>query len=142
MPTAEELRKMLKEAENAERDADELNREAQSAAWKVITENPDNYEWQVKEVSCLSFDNAIIGLSVSCRIKPLLIKEWSKGGYSTFSSDYQQIDRWFGMFYFRTDEGILTHEGGGHCVLKTPKLCSDIEWEKMRKGNIPLKFRK
>lgn len=36
--------------------------------------------------------------------------------------------------YFRVD-GILTHTGGGHCILTVPQHCSDEEWEELKKGN-------
>lgn len=45
-----------------------------------------------------------------------------------------------GFFYRRTDEGILTHEGGGTMVLETPRLCSDAEWQSILAGDIPEKF--
>ena len=44
------------------------------------------------------------------------------------------------MFYFRTEENILTYDGGGYCVLKEPKLCSDEQWESIKNGIIPDKF--
>jgi len=45
-----------------------------------------------------------------------------------------------GMLYVRTDEGILTHDSGGHCVLRDPMLCSDEEWAQMCRGVIPDKY--
>lgn len=44
--------------------------------------------------------------------------------------------------YYRTEDGILTHEGGGWCLLKEPALCSDIEWEALKAGTVPDKFKK
>jgi hypothetical protein len=62
--------------------------------------------------------------------------------------DYDDIMRLFGSLmnrpedhfssvtYWRTDEGILTHCGGGHLVLREPVLMSDDEWEDLKKGNV------
>jgi hypothetical protein len=44
------------------------------------------------------------------------------------------------MFYHRTEEGILTNEGGGTHVLDTPRLCSDAEWAQILSGDVPAKF--
>lgn len=44
------------------------------------------------------------------------------------------------MFYFRTDENILTHDGGGTLVLNDPKLCNDEEWARLASGDVPAKF--
>jgi hypothetical protein len=37
--------------------------------------------------------------------------------------------------YFRTEENVLTHEGGGYLLLKDCCLCTDEEWEGIKKGN-------
>ena len=42
--------------------------------------------------------------------------------------------------YFLTDEGILTHRGGGYCILNDPKLCTDEEYERICQGDIPERF--
>ena len=42
--------------------------------------------------------------------------------------------------YFRTEEKILTHDGGGHLLLKDVQTCSDEEWEAVKSGQIPEKF--
>lgn len=51
-------------------------------------------------------------------------------------------DKWHGMVYWRTAEGILTEGGGGSCVLHTPLLCNDEEWAAICAGNPPTKFAK
>jgi hypothetical protein len=142
MSKAEELREELTRLESEERNADEQRRASQSATWKVIFDNKDNWEWQVHETDYHMFDRETVkGVRVARRIKPALIEEWAKGGVARFSSGYEEKDRWFRMFYYRTDENILTSDGGGHCVLNVPKLCSDTEWEQIVSGIIPEKYR-
>jgi hypothetical protein len=144
MPTANELREMLKKAEEDEQAEDRNKREAQTKAWKVITSNPDNWEWSITPETYSSYfqdSNKLVGLRISKRVNPEVVKEWEKGGFPTFSNDYHKPSIWHGMFYHRTDENILTNEGGGHCILKVPKLCSDKEWKEIEKGNIPDKFK-
>ena len=142
MATVEELREQLKEAEKLERERDAEQRKAQSARWNEIMKDPDNFEWNVEPSKYRMFYSSeqVDGLRVSKRVKPEVIAEWRKGGHSTFSSPYQEEERWYGAFYYRTDENILTYEGGGHLVLKTPILCSDEQWESIRNGIILVKF--
>lgn len=60
--------------------------------------------------------------------------------FGWINGDWAETRRSVG--YYRTEDGILTHEGGGWCLLKEPALCSDIEWEAMKSGMIPDKFKK
>ena len=41
--------------------------------------------------------------------------------------------------YYRL-HGLLLRAGGGHITLRDKQLCSDEEWESLKKGNIPEKF--
>lgn len=135
------LRKQLAAAEQAMAAADRTARKAQSEAWEAITSNPDSWEWLITYDAYHAFmGETFQGARVSKRIYPHLLAAWLKNGPSTFSSDFQEEGRWFGMFYYRTDEGILTYEGGGYRVLRTPKLCNDDEWQAILDGNIPAKF--
>lgn len=144
MNTVEELKAQLAIAEKEARKADELARKAQQEKWQELCKVSDNWEWLVVENEYTKFitQEKIKGASVNKRMKPEILKAWKAGGYSTFSSDMQEEDRWFGMFYYRTDENILTHDGGGHSVLATPKLCNDAEWEQILSGDIPEKFKR
>ena len=126
---------LLKLQEEIERE-DKENRARQSKKWKKIVSKKENWEWKVWDIE----DGKKI--KVAKRVIPNLVKEWEKDGFSTFSNDFQDAGQWQGMFYYRTDEGILTSDSGGYCVLQIPKLCSDEEWEKMRKGGIPEKFKR
>ena len=38
--------------------------------------------------------------------------------------------------YYRF-HGVLMHCSGGTTIIKTPQLCSDEQWEELKKGNIP-----
>lgn len=143
MATVRELQQQLDEAKKLERAEDDKRRKAQSERWHEIMSNKNNFEWKVEpSVQYRHFiqPEKVSGLRVSKRVKPEIIAEWAKGGFSLFSSDFQEPGRWFGMFYFRTEENILTHDGGGSRVLKDPKLCSDEQWESIKNGIIPDKF--
>ena len=125
----------IKRLEQLAREQDNAKRKAQSDAWKAIEKCASNWEWH----STPSKDR--LACRVDKRVKPALVAEWRAGGFSTFSSDYQEEGRWFGMWYYRTEEGILTSDGGGHCVLNDPMLCNDAEWEEILAGNVPAKFK-
>lgn len=142
MATVQELQQQLDEAKRAERAEDDKRRKAQDKRWHEIMSDKDNFEWKVEpSVQCrLTQPEKISGLRVSKRVKPEILAEWVKGGSPSFSTGFQEPGRWYGMFYFRTEENILTSDGGGHCVLKEPKLCSDEQWESIKNGIIPDKF--
>jgi hypothetical protein len=141
MKTVAQLQQELKEAQDRERKASLDQEIAQDKAWSEITANPDNYEWKSYPQASRAWGvGRVSGTQVECRIVPSVLKAWMVNGRSMHSSDWQSPNRWFGMFYYRTDEGILTSNSGGWCVLKVPKLCSDAEWAEILKGNIPAKF--
>lgn len=114
---------------------DVAKRKAQSDAWAAIVEQANSWEWH----STPSKDR--LACRVEKRVRPSLVAGWWTGGRGTYSSDYQEEGRWFGMWYYRTEEGILTSGGGGHCVLNDPMLCNDVEWEEILAGNVPAKFK-
>ncbi len=144
MKTSTQLALELAEAKAREEQEDRESRKAQSEAWQVLRDNPDNWEWECKVIreQVWPKDEWFDGVRVSRRMKPEVLAEWRKGGFPTFSDDYQRPDQWFGMVYKRTAENILTHTGGGHLVLNDPMLCNDDEWAAILAGNIPLKYRK
>jgi hypothetical protein len=144
MPSADELRAALAAQERLEAEQDRENRKAQSAAWQAIIADPESWEWSVRPEKGYrghGFERTQPGLAIMARVKPALVAQWRAKGFSTFSSDFQE-GKWLGMFYYRTDEGILTHSGGGHVILNDPMLCSDEEWARMEAGDIPLKFQR
>jgi len=111
------------------REREEKERALQEAEWETLVKNPKNWEWQVYEAT--HSWSGTKGLRVEKRIKPRVIKKYPS---------YHEYKEWRGMLYYRTDENILTHTGGGVCILKDPKLCSDEEWEQIKSGSIPEKF--
>lgn len=141
--TTEQLRAELAAAEAADRKQDDERRKAQSIAWEQITNNPDAWEWSVQPVEDKEWITKVVrhGARVSKRLKPEILAEWKKGGFSTFSANMQD-GCWHGMFYYRTEENILTRRGGGTLVLNDPMLCNDEEWAAIVAGNIPLKYRR
>jgi hypothetical protein len=138
--TIAELEMKLAAARDRERDADEAKRKEQSEAWKVITANPDSWEWKVTPDEYKDWDAVkYIGAGVYRRVKPEIVAAWKQNGHAQFH--YDSMDgNWHGMFYYRTDENILTNYGGGHCILKVPKLCSDPEWNELLSGKVISKF--
>lgn len=141
--TVEQLKVMLKEAEEKGREQKRENEKKQTEAWSAIRKNPNNWEWKAtyKPNTYDAFDKTTRDLVyIAKRIKPEIVEAWSKNGISTFSDDFQKIGQFHGMNYYRTDENILDSTGGGHCLLKVPKLCSDEEWQQILIGKIPDKF--
>lgn len=141
--TIEQLQAELDAALAAKRTADEAQRDAQTAAWRLISGDSESWEWSCHPEQRQGFvgDPQTAGLRISARVKPALLEEWRKGGLPRFSTDAQE-GCWLGMFYYRTDEGILTSAGGGHLVLRVPVLCNDKEWAALERGEVPLKWQK
>ena len=130
--TLKQLRDQQAAIESAILTADRVQRERQSLAWNAITADPNNWEWSIHPKA--------FGAVVSKRVRPDMVRAWAANGLSSFASDFQEPDRWFGMTYYRTSENILTHQGGGHMVLNDPMLCNDDEWAAIVAGNIPAKY--
>lgn len=115
-------------------------------AWNEITHNPENFDWAVKPASYKRWmwnagkDQDTHGVSIQRRLSPAIVEAFQAvhGNYGV-NDDYTV---WRGMFYFRTDENILTHDGGGTCVLRDPMLCSDAEWAEIVAGRIPAKYKR
>lgn len=141
--TVEQLQAELDAAMAAKRSAEESQRQAQTDAWRALSSDPKSWEWHSQPEKRQGFmdDPQTTGLRISARIRPALLEEWRKGGPARLSSDAQE-GRWLGMFYYRTDEGILTSAGGGHTVLRDPVLCSDAEWADLGQGIVPRKWQK
>lgn len=141
--TIEQLEAELQAAIAAKRDAERSQHEVQTAAWRALSSDPTSWEWHAKPEERQGFmgDPQTSGLRISARIKPALLEKWRKGGLPLTSTDAQE-GRWLGMFYWRTDEGILTHSGGGHLVLNDPVLCSDEQWRDLEQGIVPLKWQR
>jgi hypothetical protein len=149
MATVTELRAALAKAEEAERKS---NRAKEEAAYKSLKEllltDPWEYiitPWEYKQ---FMNPNPIKGATIERRLGPETIAEWeARTGFSFRDACNARMGghdntKWHGMFYYRTDENILTHDGGGTHVLRDPKLCSDEEWAQILSGNIPNKFKR
>lgn len=135
-----ELKAELAKEEQKLREEEKKKQEEQAKRWKEILTNPDSFEWKV-ELGKFG-EGGKESAWVTRRVKPEILSAWKEGGFSSYSDNYQCANYWVGMHYYRTDENILTYEGGGTRVLNTPKLCSDEEWEKILANDIPMKFRK
>ncbi len=123
---------------------DKQRRAAQQDAWEYLRKIPENWEWRAGPVSYAKASpfNRFADCEhclVEKRLRVEVLEGWKQQGLSTFSSEWME-GRWLGMWYVRTEEGILTHEGGGHCILDDPRLCNDEEWAAICSGNIPEKF--
>lgn len=136
-----ELEAQLAAAKEEEKKKNEERQKVLCAKWKAIIEDPDSYEWFVEAKTRTHFvtGEKMVGAEVARRVKPSIVEDWEKAGNGGVHEDQKQYR---GMFYFRTDENILTHDGGGWYVLQDPKLCNDEEWAAIVSGNIPLKYRK
>ena len=137
MSYQDEIRRLEKLA----REEDCARRKEQSAAWKALAAKRENWEWRIEEQVRQSFDRETLeGLLVSKRLREEVLAGWKKNGPATLMGDGED-GKWQRMFYYRTEEGILYHEGGGYLVLKDVQLCSDEQWAELTAGRIPDKFR-
>lgn len=136
-----ELEARLKAAKEEEKRENEKRQKVLRAKWRVILDEPSSYEWLIEPKTRTHFvtGERLIGVDVSRRVKPSIVEDWEKAGNGSVDPDQKQYR---GMFYFRTDENILTHDGGGFHVLQVPKLCNDEEWAAIASGNVPLKYKK
>lgn len=138
--TKDELLAALALAEKEEEAAEKAA--AQTEEWRRLAANPAAWEWKSCPRKYDRWGQGIIdGVRVAVRMKPTPHKAWAENGPATFSTSFQD-GSWQGMFYHRTDEGILAREGCGTLVLKEPKLCSDEEWAAILAGDIPDKFKR
>lgn len=112
--------------------------------WQALIANPENWIWQAEEPQTIQPNVFTRYAGRPCvrlvkRLRPEALQAWKVGGTGTLSKAFMDGET-LGMRYILTDEGILTHEGGGHCILDTPRLCSPQEWEAICAGNPPTKF--
>lgn len=100
-----------------------LRRAAQQELWNSIKADPRNWQWSadlriVAEDTdgYRSYHRAPSKDGQYCRVLkrviPSLVELWSHGGPSTHGDDWQEAGRWYGMDYYRTEENILTSQGG------------------------------
>ena len=141
MSKVEELKAQLAAAEaevKAEREAQQKDREAR---WAAILRDPGSWEWRVTPCQRADFftKEVVDGADIQRRVKPEIVAAWVAGGNG---APREEETTFRGMFYYRTDENILTQDGGGWHVLQTPKLCSDEEWNQILAGEIPSKFKR
>lgn len=136
-----EIRRLQQLAEEQEQET----RKRANEIWQQIVSNPDNFEWNVTDGGIIetSIFTRYAGrpyVVIRKRLKPDVWDTWSEW-YAHVGVAEQYMDgQWQGMKYILTDEGILTHEGGGTLVLNDPKLCSEAEWYDLCVGNVPAKF--
>lgn len=136
-----EIQRLQQLAEEQEQEA----RERAKEIWQQIVSNQDNFEWTATAVGFVkpNIFTRYAGrpyVFISKRLKPHVLEAWrERPVHVSLSNDYMD-GRWQGMKYVLTDEGILTHEGGGTLVLDDPKLCSDAEWQELCSGRVPAKF--
>lgn len=136
-----EIQRLQQLAEEQEQEA----REQAKEIWQQIVSNQDNFEWTATAVGFVkpNIFTRYAGrpsVFISKRLKPHVLEAWRERPVRiSLSNDYMD-GRWQGMKYVLTDEGILTHEGGGTLVLDDPKLCSDVEWQELCSGRVPAKF--
>lgn len=143
MATVRELEEMLEQARLEEEVRDSERRQEQSRLWAAMYADPDSWEWESFPQRRKAFFRRELDLDetrVVRKLKASRLEQWKLGGPGMFSSNWED-GKARGMFYYRTDEGILTGSGGGYHVLDIPRLCSDAEWAEILAGRIPMKFR-
>jgi hypothetical protein len=132
MPTVKELEQALKLAKQQERE--------QIGKLAAIQADSANWEYRAEPKQLRLFNNTTIdGLYITRVLSPKVVQQFTNEN-TPLHVVIDQTPK--GAFYYRTDEGILTTEGVGSYILQVPKLCSDAEWEQMKKSNIPNKFKK
>ena len=126
----EQIERLKKEIEQEERNF----RKERHSKWVAISENPDSWEWQaIPATGDRDWIKKTSGpvCRILKRLKPDLAKDWPEKKDSI---------SWHGMTYHRTEENILTSNSGGHCLLQTPMLCNDQEWQDLCNCKIANKY--
>jgi len=133
LTNAEQIKKyqdLIIKIQAEERELTEKQQKIANLKFKEVRNNPDNWEWRVIPTTESSFmnDTKYNGIRVEKRIKQQILKD-NLEEFRCVGSDFTQLDRWFGMFYYRTEENILHSTGGGYYTLNSPMLCNDQEWQ-------------
>jgi len=138
MTKKEQIEKLLKELEEEKR----LERKDGRKVLKEIRKSM-SYDWHVDIVSmkkwCYRMANN--GSNTGIRVQKKADAE-SVAKLHEFRENYPDVDNVselmqpYGMVYYRTKENILINTGGGTYVLDVPRLCSDEQWERLKKGDV------
>lgn len=138
-----ELKLQLEAAEKEMKVAYEKEQKVQAELWGNIISDPESYDWYITPDEMPDYRSNVIrsnvilhGVSIRRKIKDVIFHSWKNNGHTSLYPSNEIC----GMFYFRTNENILTFRGGGVLVLNTPMLCSDEEWKNILEGNIPRKY--
>lgn len=145
METVVELKARLRLAEQVEEENQRQTQQELQAEWNWITDHRDNWEWSMNPSThndYITGSEVLHGLRILCRVKPEVVDLWMAGHNGKQPPQMRGVGQWEGMFYYRTDEKILTYAGGGsHVLSSVPKLCSDEQWAELCAGRVPDKFR-
>lgn len=137
MSRIQELEAELEKLRNDERAKNEAESKRRTAAFNALP-----YEYNVKP-HCFVLGTTFSDIS---RFFPSYPRGDTVEGVRVMrrkqiSEEFKGQDNpWCGMTYFRTEEGVLCHEGGGIYVLRDALLTTDAEWEAIKRGQIPEKF--
>lgn len=129
------LRAQLAEAERLEQ---ESRRERQRRTLEAWAAWPKTYQYRALP-NKTDDPSRVAQARVERRLEPKAVESFEAQHGLIPCQDQKG---WHGMCYYLTDEGILHYEGGGHVIMRTPKLCSTEEWQSILDGNIPSKFLK
>lgn len=146
MERAKTVSTILKEKratiEALEMEVKEFERELQKANWEAQKELHAIYRYEV-QVAVSRSENWFSAFDVPNGKEYVIIR-----GELLNWHDYQDFMAIFGSLlnapkkkmssvkYWRTDEGILTHSGGGQVLLKAPVLMTDEAWEELKAGQV------
>ena len=119
-------------------------RKRKLAEWRDLTSYPENWIWESAGSEIVKADNFTRYVGRPCvyltkRLRPDMLADWKEGGTGGLSEPFMDGNP-LGCRFILTDEGILTHEGGGYIILDTPRLCNAQEWEAICSGRPPAKF--
>ena len=140
-PRIAQLEAELAQLKEQEQRAVREYRQASADAWnEFIRSNPWKYASDTTTYTEFMTGDKFLAVRVTRWIDPTKLEEHMSGWPNT-TPDERSV-RPHGMTYYRTSEGILTHGGGGTHVLRSPSLCSDIEWSEFLSGRVPDKFKR
>ena len=119
-------------------------RKRKLAEWRDLTSEPENWVWESAGSEIVKADPFTRYAGRPCvyltkRLRPDMLADWKQGGTGGLSEPFMDGAP-LGCRFILTDEGILTHEGGGYIILNTPRLCNVQEWEAICGGRPPAKF--
>jgi len=136
-PLIQKYNATLDQANNLALQIEEAKRQAEQPS--------PRYGNTVVEVTLENTDTSVVHKVEGIRLTQTLLNQDAKEAYMEYwgSINGDWKESLHSVFYYRTEEGILTSSGGGYIILKRePIPITTTEWNEMKSGNIPKRLLK